>query len=197
MTIYAHTLRTVNIPADIPVFVNPPSRITGVSLEDPAIRVMTDLMHTRAITIDMDQSIAFALELMKHAGVRMLVVTENSDQLRGLVTARDIMGEKPINIMNSERISRDEIRIQQIMTHVSQLQPFNISDVEFASVKDIIIKLREVGRQHAIVIEKREDDTGYFLRGIFSITQIGRQLGMDIPAGSQMQSFADFEQLLA
>ena len=196
MTIYAHKLKTMDISIT-PVYVNPPRRVISVSLKDPATSVMTDLMHVRAITVDSDQTIIFAFDLMKHIGVRMLVVIDRDGLLGGLITARDILGEKPINIMNSERISRNEIKVQQIMTPVSQLNPFNFADVEHATVKDVIIKLRETGRQHAIVVESQDDADGYSLRGIFSITQIGRQLGMNISSDGLMQSFAEFEQLLA
>ena len=196
MTIYAHKLKTIDI-STTPVYVNPPRKVISVSLEDPAISVMTDLMHVRAITVDSDQTITFAFELMRHVSVRMLVVIDRDGLLGGLITARDILGEKPINIMNSERISRDEIKVQQVMTSVATLNPFNFADVEHATVKDVIIKLREAGRQHAIVIESQDDADGYSLRGIFSITQIGSQLGMNISGDGHVQSFAEFEQLLA
>ena len=196
MTIYAHKLKTIDI-STTPVYVNPPCKVISVTPEDPAISVMTDLMHVRAITVDSDQTITFAFDLMKHVEVRMLVVIDRDGLLGGLITARDILGEKPINIMNSERISRDEIKVQQVMTSVSTLNPFNFADVEHATVKDVIIKLREAGRQHAIVIESQDDADGYSLRGIFSITQIGSQLGMNISGDGHVQSFAEFEQLLA
>lgn len=196
MTIYAHKLKTIDI-STAPVYVNPPGRVISVTLQDPATSVMTDLMHVRAITVDSDQSITFAADLMKHVGVRMLVVIDHGGLLGGLMTARDILGEKPINIMNSERINRDEIKVHQIMTPVTQLNPLDFADVEHATVKDVIIKLRDVGRQHAIVIESRDQADSYTLRGIFSITQIGRQLGMNISDDGHVQSFAEFEQLIA
>ena len=196
MTIYAHKLKTIDI-STTPVYVNPPRKVIRVTPEDPAISVMTDLMHVRAITVDSDQTITFAFDLMKHVEVRMLVVIDRDGLLGGLITARDILGEKPINIMNNERINRDEIKVHQVMTPVSQLNPFDFADVEHATVKDVIIKLRDAGRQHAIVIESQDDTEGYSLRGIFSITQVGRQLGMNISSDGHMQSFADFEQLIA
>ena len=196
MTIYAHKLKTIDI-STTPVYVNPPCKVISVTPEDPAISVMTDLMHVRAITVDSDQTITFAFDLMKHVEVRMLVVIDRDGLLGGLITARDILGEKPINIMNNERINRDEIKVHQVMTPVSQLNPFDFADVEHATVKDVIIKLRDAGRQHAIVIESQDDTEGYSLRGIFSITQVGRQLGMNISSDGHMQSFADFEQLIA
>lgn len=197
MTTYTHTLEVVAVSPDMPVHVYPPDKVMAVALDDSAITVMTDLKRVRAITINAENSIEFALELMKHAGVRMLVVADDRNRMEGLVTARDIMGEKPVSIMSSYQIPRNEIQVKQIMTPLFQLDPLKIVDVEHVTVKDIIIKLRDAGRQHAIVVEPEEDSHGYFLRGIFSISQIGRQLGMDIPADGPVQSFAAFEKLFA
>ena len=197
MTTYAHKLDVYALAPTAPVSILPPSHGDAITLVDPAIRVMTDLRRVRAVTIDANSSIYLAEQLMKHAGVRLLVVVDDSDRLTGLLTMRDIMGEKPMSIVTRENIRRQDIRIAHIMTPRSELDPFNIRDVEHATVKDVILKLRELGRQHAIVVEERENDEGYFVRGIFSITQIGRQLGMDISTDGHVQSFAEFGQILA
>ena len=197
MTTYAHKLDVYALAPAAPVSILPPSHGDAITLVDPAIRVMTDLRRVRAVTIDANSSIYLAEQLMKHAGVSLLVVVDDSDRLTGLLTMRDIMGEKPMSIVTRENIRRQDIRIAHIMTPRSELDPFNIRDVEHATVKDVILKLREVGRQHAIVVEEREEGGSYFVRGIFSITQIGRQLGMDISTDGHVQSFAEFEQILA
>ena len=197
MTTYAHKLDVYALAPAAPVSILPPSHGDAITLVDPAIRVMTDLRRVRAVTIDANSSIYLAEQLMKHAGVSLLVVVDDSDRLTGLLTMRDIMGEKPMSIVTRENIRRQDIRIAHIMTPRSELDPFNIRDVEHATVKDVILKLREVGRQHAIVVEEREESGSYFVRGIFSITQIGRQLGMDISTDGHVQSFAEFEQILA
>jgi hypothetical protein len=71
-----------------------------------------------------------------------------------------------------------------------------MSDVREAKVGDIIATLHEAGRQHAIVVE----DTPIgevMLRGIFSVTQIGRRMGIDIESTGQVQSFAKLESILS
>ena len=197
MTTYAHKLELFNLDMNTPVFLSPPGKSATLQLNDLAIKAMTDLKQVRAITIRPDRSIEFALELMKHAGIRMLVVEGQSGMLAGLVTARDIMGEKPLRIMTQDRVKHEEIQVRQVMKPREQLNPFNFRDVEHATVRDVIVQLRNAGRQRAIVVEQRDSGQGYFLRGIFSITQIGRQLGMDIPVDGHVQSFADFEKLIA
>jgi CBS domain-containing protein len=197
MTTYAHKLKSFNLDANTPVYLLSSGKPVMLQLDDPAIKAMTDLQRVKAITVSLDSSIEFAMELMEHAGIRMLVVIDQSGMLAGLITARDIMGEKPLSIMTRDRVKRGEILVRQVMTPRDQLNPFNFRDVERASVRDVIVQLRNAVRQHAIVLEAQDNGKNYFVRGIFSITQIGRQLGMDIPGDGHVQSFAEFEKLIA
>jgi CBS domain-containing protein len=197
MTTYAHKLEAFNLDANTPVYLLSTGKPDMLELDDPAIKAMTDLEQVKAITVSPDSSIEFAMELMEHAGIRMLVVVDQSGLLAGLITARDILGEKPLSIMSLDRVKRGEILVRQIMTPRDQLNPFNFHDVEHSSVRDVIVQLRNAGRQHAIVLEAEDNGEHYFVRGIFSITQIGRQFGMDISGDGHVQSFAEFEQLIA
>lgn len=70
-----------------------------------------------------------------------------------------------------------------------------MKDVEDAKIGDIVATLRGAGRQHAIVLD--EDDRGRaILRGIFSTTQIARQLGVAIEPDGKAQTFAELERAL-
>lgn len=197
MTTYAHKLDAFKLDADALVYLLPTKMPEPLTLSMPAIWAMTDLKKTRAISINPNQTIDFAMQLMKHVGIRLLVVVNENDLLEGLITARDIMGEKPMTIMNRDRIKHEEILVSQVMTPRSVLNPFNFRDIEHATVREVVNKLREARRQHAIVVEADEQGPDYYVRGIFSITQIARQLGMDISADGPVQSFADFEKLIA
>ena len=197
MTTFVHNLVPVDIEPHMQISVSMPVQAEQLTPDDPAINAMTDLSVARAITIAPDQSIDFAIELMRHAGVRMLVVTGQDENLVGLVTARDITGEKPIIIMSKDKVSRNDIRINQVMTPLEELNPFDYNNVVHTTIRQVIIHLRDVGRQHAIVIQEKGNTGNYFLRGIFSITQIGRLLGMEISTDGHVQSFAEFEQLIA
>ncbi|GAB4360521.1 MAG: hypothetical protein Kow006_30490 [Gammaproteobacteria bacterium] len=166
-----------------------------LSHDAPATEVMTDLKHVRLITIEADAGINDALHLMMHAGVRMLVVTDR-EGIAGIITSRDINGEKPVDFISRHRVTRDQVKVSDIMTPRSELDVLMLSDVAKARVGDIILTLREAGRQHAIVVEKAGAGE-LMLRGIFSATQIGRQLGISLEPTGQVQSFAELEAVLA
>lgn len=196
MTTYAHKLVVSNLSENIPIHVRQFRQQETLRPDDPAIKAMTDLKQVRAVTVKPDHTIDFALKMMKQVGVRLLVVIDDSNVMIGLVTVRDITGEKPMKVMSSDRVRREEILVSQVMTPRYKLDAFDFASVEHASVREVVQHLRHAGRQHGIVIEQLPNDE-YFIRGIFSITQIGRQLGAEISVDGHVQSFAELEQLIA
>ena len=105
------------------------------------------------------------------------------------------MGEKPVRLAAEDHIARDDIKVQNIMVPLGQIDVLDFPEVERSTVGDIVLTLRKAGRQHALV---REETThGFEIRGIFSISQIARQLGVTLQSNDVVQSFAGLEQLIA
>ncbi len=171
-------------------------RDRSVTTESPALQVMTDLSQSRLVAIRTDASLDEAQDLMLRAGVRMLMVIDDHAHVVGLITPRDINGEKPIHFASEERVTRDRIQVGDIMTRKSRMDVLQYQHVEKARVGDIILTLRESARQHAIVVQPNPGGDEMLLRGLFSITQIGRQLGIEIEPTGAVQSFAELEAIL-
>lgn len=184
----------LNTPAQL---AHPGHNPERVSLDDQARAVMTDLLWRPAITIRGDDSLSYAGKLMFSAGVRLLLVINGQRELEGLVTYRDIHGERAMAAAAHEKISHDNLSVSQVMTRASQIETVSLSAIEHAHVRDIVELLRERGRQHMLVTEPGSRNGTVVVRGIFSITQIGRQLGLSISANERAQSFAEIEQLIA
>ena len=171
------------------------NRATDVSLDEPAIVVMTDLKEFTAFSIEPTASIDATNEKMIACGVRLLFVTNGDGNLLGIVTATDVLGEKPVQYLKEHGGNREEIMAQDIMTTKDSLDVLNITDVEKAYVGDILETMNLLGRQHTLVVETT--DTGKStIRGIFSTTQISRQLGMHIEPTMRAHSFADVERVV-
>lgn len=160
-----------------------------VTVDSSALDVMTDLRRVQVITVEPEERADVALQQMIHAGVRLLLVTSPTDQVVGVLTARDVMGERPVKVASEERIPRDQVRVEQIMTPQENIDALNLVDVKRARVGDIVVTLRAAGRQHALVMEQTPH--GEIVSGIFSVTQIGRQLGVEISPAGHAQSFAE------
>ncbi|WP_018935715.1 CBS domain-containing protein [Thioalkalivibrio sp. ALJ24] len=167
-----------------------------VTPESPADRAMTDLRKVPAVTTMADMRADEALQRMIHAGVRLLLVVDAQDSVKGVVTARDIMGEGPVRAAQEEGIPRDAVEVKHVMSKVSELEAMDLDKVEHSRVGDVVRTLKKSGRQHALVVMRR-DDGSEAVCGLFSATQVGRQLGVEVSPEGPAQSFAELERSLA
>lgn len=178
-------------------YCRPASPTQKVTLESPALAVMTDLGRVQPIIIDPGKSIEVANQRMIDAAVRLLLVSDGEQQIVGLITATDILGEKPLRHRRRTGDTFSEILVRDIMTPRAQLDVLRMRDVFRARVGDIVATLKQFGRQHALVAERNGESDSQRIRGIFSATQIGRQLGMNIVPGEIAVTFAELEAVLS
>lgn len=172
------------------------NRATDVSLHDPASVVMTDFNEITPFSIEPTASIDAANDKMIACGVRLLFVTNSEDSLLGLVTSTDTLGEKPLKYLQEHGGRREDILTQEIMTPHEQLLTLHMSDVKIASVGDIVETMKEFGRRHILVAETLIDGSGETIRGIFSTSQMSRQIGYTIDLVERANNFAEVEKTL-
>ncbi len=173
-----------------------PRSAAAVRLDSPASEVMTDLRRISAATIDIDASIDAANQAMIARSVRALFVTGEARQVLGIITSTDLQGEKPIQFAQERGIRHGDVLVRDIMTPAERLEILDYRDVERARVGDVVATLRLAGRQHALVVEViPETPPGEVtVRGIFSLTQIARQLGIPSQQVHDIaQTFAEIE----
>jgi CBS-domain-containing membrane protein len=170
-----------------------PERIT---VEDPASSVMTDLQAVTAVIILSGDSLEEAHRRMIQRGVRLLLVVDQNRQVVGVITASDILGEKPMQAVTQRGIRREELLVRDVMTPQERLEVLDLQDVRASRVGHIVATLKQAGRQHAVVVD--HDATGrQRVRGVFSATQIARQLGVAIPTSEIAHTFSEIEAQLA
>ena len=170
-----------------------PERVT---LEDPAQNVMTDFKGVTAVIILSGDSVEEAHRRMIQRGVRLLLVVDQNRHVVGAITATDILGEKPMQAVSQRGIRREELLVRDVMTSQDRLEVLDMNDVRAARVGHIVSTLRQSGRQHALVVE-RDAARGVTVRGVFSATQIARQLGVAIPTSEIARTFSEIEAQLA
>ena len=166
-----------------------------ISENDPAMVVMTDLKKVSAFQIESSASIDAINNKMMACGVRLLFVHDTQDNLVGLITSSDIQGEKPLLYVTQNGGTRDDIGAQELMTPLAKLEGFPLEEVKKSRVADIANALKECRRNHMLVLENREGDQ--FIRGLFSATQLSRQLGTNITPSFRAESFAQLNRALA
>lgn len=174
----------------------PAPQATSVTPEDSALAVMTDLTRVPAVLVDPDVDIEAGLRIMVRRGVRSLLVVNVDNEIVGLISAPDLLGEKPLQHLREHGGRRADVRIYELMTPIAELEVLPLSSVAQARVGNVLATLEQSGRQHALVVE--DSAAGHALvRGIFSATQIDRQLGRTVAAGPVANTFAGIEAALA
>ena len=173
-----------------------PAQPEPVTLTSPALVVMTDLRHIPAAVIEPNVTMESANAYMMLRGIRSLLVLNGDKLLAGIITATDILGEKPLRFIQERRVKHNEILVSDIMTPLDRLEAIHMSEVQHARVGNIIANLCDTGRQHAWVIENGADDKPTVC-GIFSLTQIEKQLGTIIPSVEIARTFTEIEAALA
>ena len=143
---------------------------------NPAMSVMIDFRTRSSVTVPESSSLDDALEHMKHAGVRCaFVIDENMNTVVGMLTAYDILGEKPQRHMHFTRISHDEVRVKDIMQRINDWLVVDINDIEQSTVGDVLEVFNETGVTHLPVMEATEQNE-FRLRGLLSFAKVKRLL---------------------
>jgi len=168
-----------------------PERVTAA---DPALAAMTDLGQVTAYTTELTTPLSKALDLMIKRGVRLLLVNNVDRQIIGLITSRDIEGEKPARILAKAGGAWEDLLVADIMTLQPRMEVLLMEEVATARVGDIIATLRQADRQHALVVDADPETGRPAVRGLFSLSQIGLLLGLDLDPAQRATTYAELEQ---
>jgi CBS domain containing-hemolysin-like protein len=164
-----------------------------VKLDSPAVAVMTDLCQVPAATIRPDATAAQATQAMIARGVRLLLVVDAAGFVEGVVTARDTMGEKPVKMLEEKGGKHNELLVADLMTPRAKIEAIDMANVLKSMVGHIVTTLRDSARQHALIVDRDPITGEQRIRGIFSATQIARQLGISIQTFEVASTFAAIE----
>jgi CBS domain-containing protein len=150
---------------------------------------MTDLKRATPATIRPQAPLAGANQFMIARGVRLLIVLDEQDQVLGILSAADILGERAMRAATERGLRRDELTVADVMLPAEAVEVIALADAASARVGHVVETLRRAGRQHALVVDAERK-----VRGIFSLSQVARQLGVPLgTAGEVARTFAEIE----
>jgi CBS-domain-containing membrane protein len=162
---------------------------------DPALSVMTDLRRVPAVLVDPDVDMEAAMRIMIRRNVRSLFVVNVDNEVLGLITATDLLGEKPMQHLARSGGRRSDMRVHDLMSPQSRLEVLAMSDVERSCVGQVLATLNEAGRQHAMVVEEGPGGREV-VRGVFSASQLEKQLGEAVAISAPARTFAEIQAAL-
>jgi len=190
-------LRTFHFPEGACIVQAQPPMGVPVTPSSPARAVMTDLTHVRAATIAPDMPLGQARQTMIHQGVRLLFVVSDLPCVDGLITANDLEGERPMQVIAQRGARYEDLCVADVMSPLSALDAIDLGDLAHATVGQVIATLKQIGRRHLIVVQQATSHHGPRVRGVISQAQIERQLGHAIEMVETANSFAEIRSSLA
>ena len=167
-----------------------------VTLDSPALDVMTDLTRVKAATIHPATTLRQAEQTMIYQGVRMLFVVTDMPSIEGLITTTDLGGERQMRIVHERNLHYDDLCVADVMTELASLDAVDYSRMRTASVGNAIATLKRLGRNHLLVVEGATPQTPRRVRGVVSVSQIERQLGTGVDVVPIAISFSEIERAL-
>lgn len=168
----------------------------ALTLDSPALDVMTDLTVMRAATTHPSIKLRQAEQMMIYKGVRMLFVVSEMPSIEGLITAADLHGDKAMRVVSERAGHYDELCVADVMTALSSLEAIEFERIGSATVGQLVTTLKRVGRDYLLVVQAATPNSPRRVRGVVSRAQIERQLGTALDVAPIASSFSEIERAL-
>ena len=189
-------LPTFRLEAGTAIAQAQPKSTAPVTLDSPALEVMTDLTQVKAATTGPGTTLRQAEQTMVYQGVRMLFVVSDMPSIEGLITSSDLQGEQQMRAVHERNLHYDDLCVADVMTGLSSLDAVAFERMRTAVVGDVVATLKRFGRNHLLVVQEATAQTPRRVRGVISRAQIERQLGVTINITPIANSFSEIERAL-
>lgn len=185
------TLSTIELNANVG-YCHPPMLPAITHWDDPAMQVMVDFKYRKAEAIGPDETIDTALTMMKSCSYHALLVVDKEDKVMGLISSEDLLGEKPLKAIQERRIARADISVRMVMVPQQDLIAIDLENLRHAKVGHLVATLHAVKQHYALTVRVDEATQNQTVRGLFSLAQISKQLGVDVVSDvPEAQSIAE------
>lgn len=152
-----------------------------VHLDDPALSVMTDFTITPPHIILPTDNMDHAISEMEVSGVHLLLVINEEGHFQGIISSEDVWGEKPIKLIQERRVPRDQVLVRAIMVPYSQITAVDYAVVKSMKVGHMVKTLSDHKQHYALAVTPNAAHPELqLIRGIFTASQISKQLHTDI-----------------
>lgn len=146
-----------------------------ITLNSSALEIFTDFKIVKPLLVQSTASALEAEKLMQHAHVRLKMVVDSNNHFAGIISLDDLHSQEVMKKVVAG-YSREDLTIADFMTPKDKLKTFEYSDIEHATISDIIETLKLAGQQHCLVVERE----AHRVRGVISASDIARKLKLPI-----------------
>lgn len=162
----------------------------------PAMTVLTDFSQVVPQSIEADTPIDEAHLKMRHGGIRLLFVMDKKAHCIGVITAKEVIGTRRINLaMQQRNLTRAEVTAEMIMTPWHKLSAMPVAQLASLTIEDLVLSMEAVTDQHLLITEQN-DQHELRIRGLISASDIHSAVGKEINPVPMAKSFADICQVV-
>lgn len=170
-----------------------PKRLLPTS---PAMTVLTDFSQLMPQSVDADTPIDDAHLKMRHGGIRLLFVMDKRAHCIGVITSKEVIGSRRINLaMQQRNLNREEVTAEMIMTPWQKLSAMPVSQLGSLTIEDLVLSMESFTDQHLLITELN-DNQELRIRGLISASDIQNAVGKDINPVPMAKSFAEICQVI-
>lgn len=170
-----------------------PKRLLPTS---PAMTVLTDFSQVTPQSVSADTSIDETHLKMRHGGVRLLFVMDNNAHCIGVITSKEVIGSRRINLAMQQRsLTRSEVTAGMVMTPWHKLSAMPIAQLASLTIEDLVLSMESFTDQHLLITEFNADNE-LRVRGLISASDIQSAVGKDSNPVPMAKSFADICQVI-
>ncbi|MEA2119129.1 CBS domain-containing protein [Halovibrio sp. HP20-50] len=167
-----------------------------LSPSSPAMNVLTDFSQVAPQSVSADTPIDEAHLKMRYSGVRLLFVMDSQAHCIGIITSKEVIGTRRINIaMQQRNLSREEVTAEMIMTPWHKLSAMPVAQLASLTIEDLVMSMETVTDQHLLITEQN-DNHDIRIRGLISASDIQSAVGKEINPVPRAKSFADICQVI-
>ena len=162
----------------------------------PAMTVLTDFSQTMPQSVDADTPIDETHLKMRYSGVRLLFVMDRQAHCIGIVTSKEMIGTRRINLaMQQRNLAREEVTAEMVMTPWHKLSAMPVAKLASLTIEDLVLAMEDVTDQHLLITEQN-DNNELRIRGLISASDIQNAVGKEINPVPMAKSFADICQVI-
>jgi CBS domain containing-hemolysin-like protein len=149
-----------------------------VHFDDTARSVFFDFSKSAPATIAPQTTVDEAIHDIKVLHLPMLLV-EDKGRIVGLVSHEDLLSEKPLTLMQENSLDREEVTVAMLMKPHNKIVVIDIANLKNARVGHIVNTFKEHSVDYILVVKKSKEEK-HLIKGLFSASQVSRQLHADI-----------------
>ena len=163
------------LPLDTVEHLIQPEDFHEVTVDSPAVTIFTDFKQHMPRVIEADTPAVQAGYMMKKAHVRLQLVVDNSNELIGTISLKELDGQH-LQIMQNQGFSRQSMLVRDLMIPRRQQKVVDYQQLLHATVGDVLEALQLNGSLHCLVV----DHEAHHIRGIIAASDIARRLHIPV-----------------